>query len=122
MKKIIAMSLFNLLLCTSISFAQNSSDEKATEMTDKMKNELSLTETQYESVLEINKEYISKIKEIAGEDKGRPDPETIEEITKIRKDWDAEIEKVLTEEQFKTYQANKESQKGGRNGSTQKRR
>ena len=122
MKKIIIMSIFNLLLFSSISFAQNSSSEKATKMTDKMKNELNLTGEQYELALEINKTYLAKFEELRTKKEENATPGLREEFMKADQNWNTELEKVLSEEQFKNYQKNKENQKGSRNSSGRRNR
>lgn len=107
MKKIYATSLlaFCFLFVSSALQAQNS-EEKAKEITDNMKDELSLNENQYESALEINTTYIAKFEEIRNGINGRPDASTREKLKTTRNDWNTELERVLTDEQYEKHLEN----------------
>ena len=100
---ILSILMLNLI-SINISSAQESYQEKAKEMTDKLKEELTLSEDQYDSVLVINEKYIQKFEELRGEEQGRPDPNKREEFMKTKQEWDYELKQVLSEDQFKKYQ------------------
>ncbi len=99
----------SILFITAVSCAQNPSDTKAVEITDNMKEELNLSDKQYDQVLEINKTHFKKSEDFRNENK--PGSGVREESIKIKSEWDSELKKVLTKEQFKKYQENKMNQR-----------
>ncbi len=108
MKVINVILIINILILNFIfiqnSGAQESYQERAKEMTDKLNEDLTLNEDQYDSMLVINEKYVQKFEELRGKEKGGPDPGKLEELMKTKQKWDHEIKQVLSEEQFKKYQ------------------
>ncbi|MCK5028215.1 MAG: hypothetical protein KAR57_01180 [Bacteroidales bacterium] len=101
--------LIVVFLITIVSYGQKSSDIKAIEITNNMKNQLTLTDQQYDQVLEVNKKYLKKLDDSRNENE--PGSGVREEFTKIRSEWDSELEKVLTNVQFEKYKENKMKQR-----------
>lgn len=101
-KTILFLGIF---LVVTYSYAQNQSDTKAVEITDNMKEQLTLSDQQYDQVLDINKKYLKKLDDFRNENK--PGSGVRGEFTKIKSEWDNELEKVLTNVQFEKYKENK---------------
>ena len=99
----------SFLFVTAISCAQNPSDTKAVEITDNMKEELNLSDKQYDQILEINKKHLKKLDDFRNENE--PGSGMHDEFIKIKTEWDSELEKVLTKEQFEKYQGNNMKQR-----------
>jgi len=102
--------LFLFLSISGASFAQGTRKEQAAKMlTDTMKTQLSLNDDQYKQVYDINLDFISKLS-AAKQDAGV-------KMAKFRKmkeadrDRDATMKKILTDDQFKSYQEHKQENK-----------
>lgn len=115
MMKTQKLILFNIFLFLStffvsaISSAQNPSDTKAIEITDNMKEDLNLSDNQYDQVLEINKYYLKKMDNLRNGNE--PGSGMREELVKMKSEWDKDLEKILTPEQFEKYKENKMNQR-----------
>lgn len=101
--------LISIFFIPIISFAQNPSDIKAVEITDNMKEQLTLSNQQYDEVLNVNKKYLKKLDDFRNENE--PGSGVREESMKIKSEWDNELEKVLTNVQFEKYKENKMNQR-----------
>lgn len=100
---IFVLSLTILFITSTISYAQDKPEEKALEKTNELKKELKLTNDQYDSILGINKIYIKKFEKLRGGNGERPDSAKREKFIKMRQEWNQEIEKILTKEQFEHF-------------------
>ena len=110
MKKLIALMI--IIGCAGFSAVQAQDAEKgarAKRMTDSMTVQLSLTEEQVPKVQAINEEFAGKAATIRNEDGGKLDK--LKRLKAVNHDRDKALKAVLTEEQFKTYKANKKENK-----------
>jgi len=103
--------VLNLFLASIISCTQDISEKRAINMTDNLNTELNLNEMQYDSVLNINKKYITKFEKMSKGNNERLYPGKREEFMKVRQEWNQELEEVLTKEQFEKYQENERKQR-----------
>lgn len=88
-------------------------EERATRMTDRMKTSLKLTDEQVAKVQAVN---LQMAKDMAAARESGQDMRT--SMQTIMAKQDAELQKILTPEQYKTYQDNRKQQMQNRlNGS-----
>jgi hypothetical protein len=103
---IITGFLFLFLSISGASFAQETKKEQAAKMlTDTMKTQLSLNDDQYKQVYDINLDFISKLgaaKQDAGGKMAK-----FKKMKEVDQDRDAAMKKILTEDQFKSFQEHK---------------
>lgn len=86
-----------------------------------MVKELKLDDTQAKKVKEVNANMIEKMKKLR-EDTGG-DRETMRsQMQKIRKEQNAELKKILTDEQYKTLQEKMKARQGQRGGQGNRQR
>ncbi|TKG93446.1 DUF4890 domain-containing protein [Puteibacter caeruleilacunae] len=109
MKRVISLIgsfLFVAVMFANMVVAQPKFDpkERAQKSTKAMIEKLSLNKEQGEKIGEINLKYAEKMQEIFKKGKGNRD-QMRSSMQTMRKDQEAEIKKVLTEEQYKKYQA-----------------
>ncbi len=100
-----ASTFFLWLAATSAASAQHTGralpEERAGKQTERMNQELTLTDEQYKKVGEINLKYAQKNEAVANADEGR-----MKKMSAIRTNRDqknAEMKKVLTEAQYNKY-------------------
>lgn len=141
-----------LMLLTTISFAQRSTDatdkkeskkgqgqgtarggEKEDRESAWMKQNLKLTDEQYAKVSQLNKEYETKMRpEGSGKDAkkpgekpsdksgekqgGKPSAEDQKKMEKFQAEKEAKLKGILTEQQWKDYQAKKKDMQKGPDG------
>lgn len=81
-------------------------EERATKLTSWMKTNLQLTDDQVAKVGEINLKYANKNEAL----RNSPEPgrEKLKKLKSFDQDKDNELKTLLTDEQYKTYQAKKE--------------
>ena len=84
-------------------------EERARQLTEKMKEKLGLTEEQVPAVTEINLRAATQIDTIIHSGGSRR--ERLEELRSVQQQRDKELEKVLTKEQWKQYVAIKDELK-----------
>ncbi len=103
-KLVFAMMLFACMLFATQGFAQGmrSPEERAKMTTDRMKESLSLDETQTKSVYDINLKYAKKNEEIFKGDGDRA--AKMKEIGDLQEAKDKEFKAVLTDKQYGDYQ------------------
>ncbi len=94
------------VLISFSGFSQDDGDDRGTKQADKMKNELNLTDAQYQSIKAINERYATKID--AEKAKNAATKDAVKTLKDQRK---AEVEKVLTKEQLAKWEAHKEERK-----------
>ncbi len=84
-------------------------EEQAKKLTDKMKSELTLTDTQYQPVYDINLKYANKGQDLmkSTEDKKAK----MEAMKSTMADKDNELKAVLTPDQYKKYEGMKKEMK-----------
>ena len=88
-------------------------EQRANQQTATMTEQLSLSDAQSAKVKEINLKYANKTKE--AREKAAGDREAMRGVmTSIRQEQDAELQTVLTEEQWKQWVAYREQFRGGR--------
>lgn len=98
-----------VLAFTLNASAQDRSADNAKKMADNMKTELSLTDAQYDKVLDLNKSFSGKVAEAK---KTSTDKKQVGQAVKtLNEEREASLKKILTEDQFKTYLVKKEEKK-----------
>jgi hypothetical protein len=86
-----------------------SADERAAKLTEWMKENLQLTADQEPKVQEINLRYANKTEELRNSPDSRS--QKFKKVKSYNDAKDDELKKLLTEQQFQTYQAKKEEVK-----------
>ena len=106
--KTMAAAIVLLVAVTNTVSAQDRAEAGAKRLTDRMKTELSLNDDQYSKVQEINKDFIGKTMETknANADQAAK-ADRAKAVKELNEQREAKLKTVLTEEQFKTYLANK---------------
>lgn len=87
-----------------------SAEERATKQTDRMKEELNLSDKQYEDLLSLNTKQAKQAEENRKEMEAKMEAKK-EEMKSERKAYDEQIGKILTKEQLATYELKKEERK-----------
>jgi hypothetical protein len=111
MKKICAMVLSFLFLggsCTMVHGQETqsfSAEKYAVKLNDWMKTNLQLTSEQIPKVEEINLKYAKRLEALKA--KTIPRRQKLDILKADDKDKEKELKEILTEDQFKTYQAKK---------------
>ncbi len=98
-----ALALF--LMFTTAVVAQDKVNEGAKTVTTHLKNQLSLNDTQYAKVLEVNKDYLKK-------SLGNNGATTVEKAKKQKgydEERDKKLKSVLSDSQYKIFIANRAS-------------
>lgn len=106
MKKL--RTLVIVMVCAAFSAVQAQDAKKgivAKRMTDSMTVQLGLTGEQASKVLAINEAFAGKATEIRNEGGSKPD--RLKKLKAANGDRNKALKAVLTEEQFKTYKANR---------------
>jgi hypothetical protein len=94
------------LFFTGVSFAQdNSADQKAKALTERMKTQLTLNDDQYKQVYDINLDFVTKLGTVKEE--GGSKMSKFKALKTIDGDRDAALKKILTAQQFKDFQTHK---------------
>lgn len=100
------VSLLVFLLAFSLgASAQDRAREGAKKITENMKEQLSLNDTQYAKVQQINLEFLQKAAE--NQESGKPQVEKQKRHKQLDDDRDKKLKSVLSEEQNKKYVATK---------------
>ncbi len=111
-----------ILSVTFSSFAQRGGDKKqspevkAAQQTAKMVKNLSLNEKQEAEVKEINLSYAKKVQEVKASNQSNDKEAMKAARADLSKGRSAELAKVLTSTQLKTYENRKVATKGGKGG------
>lgn len=106
-RKTTALIITAFFLFIGSSFAQDSrKDQGAKALTDTMKTQLSLNDDQYKQVYDINLDFISKVASVKQD--GDSKMAKFKKLKSIDGDRDAALKKVLTDDQFKDFQAYKQ--------------
>ena len=111
MKRLTA-ALFAILFASTFAFAQEKGGdpkERIDKMNEKMRSELSLTDTQYEQVKPINESFVYEMMELRG-------PDNREAMKEAKDRYMAQLEEILTEDQMTKYKEmvrNKRKQRRG---------
>ena len=104
---------FSLILISTASFAQRADlgtpEERASKLTAKMKEKLNLSGDQESSVAEINLKYAKQNQSLV--ETGGRNLRTARQVQSVMKQKDAELKKVLNNDQYQQYQAIKEEMK-----------
>ncbi len=100
-----------LFLATQVSAqaTKKTAEERAKELTDKMKTELTLNDTQYQSAYQINLKYAQKVDELAASTADKKSKEA--NLKSLAESKDKELKGVFTDAQYKTYEKKKEELK-----------
>lgn len=161
MKKTL-LTLVMALVMTSVAFAQDNNNQRrqgqrpdpeqmVQAMTDRMATTYGLNDTQKASLLQLNKEYVSKLPRMGGPRGGRPGgrqgfgggrpngdrPQQVEgqrqrpsqeEMEKRRKEveatqeaYNAGLKKIFTDEQYKKFTADQQKRQGNRGGQRERK-
>lgn len=96
---------FALLLFFSVAVQAQQADktEAATRLTDKMKTELTLSEEQYPKVYEANLSFINKAAEAKAAGGGKIS--MLKKLKALDQERDGALKAVLTDAQFKSFEA-----------------
>lgn len=116
MKKVLAICLI-AMMCSVVSFAQQENGQQKRgqrgnmmdpkKRTEQMCKELNLNEKQTKEFTKINDEFFEKMKK--QRESGEKDRTKLREaMQKLQNDREAQIKKVLTDEQYKKYTAKQE--------------
>lgn len=104
------VSVVALVLAFTVNAsAQDRSAEAAKKMADNMKTELSLTDAQYDKVLDLNKGFAEKAAEARKSSTDKK--QTAQAVKALNEEREKSLKAILTEDQFKTYLAKKEERK-----------
>jgi len=76
-----------------------------------MQKSLNLSSEQTTKIEAINMKYAQKIEDFRKANNGQPTPEQMAELTKMDKEKNMEMQKVLTEEQYKKQLENEEKRR-----------
>ena len=94
-----------LLLFTVNGMAQDKAVAAAKAVTESMKEQLSLNDSQYTKVLGINHNYLQRA--IENRDSGKSKIDKAKKLKELDDDRDTKLKSVLSEEQYKKYVATK---------------
>lgn len=104
------VSVVALVLAFTVNAsAQDRSAEAAKKMADNMKTELSLTDAQYNKVLDLNKNFSEKAAEARKSSTDKK--QTAQAVKALNEEREKGLKTILTEDQFKTYLLKKEEKK-----------
>ncbi len=84
-------------------------DNAAQKMADNMKAELSLTDAQYNKVLDLNKNFTAKAAEARKSSTDKK--QTAQAVKALNEEREASLKTILNEDQYKKYVAKKEERK-----------
>lgn len=107
--KKLASAVALLVMFTTAAMAQDKVAEGTRKVTDGMKTQLSLNDSQYAKVLEINKTYLVKVKDSKAKSVNKV--EQAKKLKTIDDDREAKLKSVLTEDQYKIYGAGRADNK-----------
>ncbi|MFP9098745.1 hypothetical protein ACLI09_06810 [Flavobacterium sp. RHBU_24] len=93
-----------MLLCISLASAQDKSIDGAKAVTSYMKEKLSLNDSQYTKVYNVNLTFLQKVEENAQKNKGA---DKIKKLRALEDERDTKLKSVLSEDQYKNYVGNK---------------
>lgn len=103
--KIMLGAMALLLMFTTAALAQDKSAENLTKLNDHMKAQLSLNDSQYAKVNDINRVFVTKAKE---SEKGNASKlDKAKKIKALEEDRDSKLKSVLTADQYKVFVANR---------------
>jgi hypothetical protein len=88
---------------------RRSAEERAKAQTEKMKETLTLNDTLYQAVYDINLKYAKKMNEAAK--KREIKRSELEKGKSMQEDKEKELKSILTDEQYKKYQDTKDQRK-----------
>ncbi|AWM14382.1 hypothetical protein NHF50_11175 [Flavobacterium sp. NRK F10] len=104
MKK--AVVLLAVFFVSFGAFAQEkTTEEKATEMTERMKEQIGFNEETEKKVQEINLDFVTKTEEIKEKDSGRMTK--FKELKALGEERETQLKEVLTEEEFEAFKDHK---------------
>lgn len=98
-----AMAL--LLMFTTAALAQDKSAEGLTKLNDYMKAQLSLNDSQYAKVNDVNRVFVQKANENEKSNANKLDK--AKKVKALEADRDTKLQSVLTKEQYKIFIANR---------------
>jgi len=93
-----------LLLCVNLATAQDKNIDGAKAVTSYMKEKLSLNDSQYTKVYNVNLTFLQKVDENAKKNKGA---DKIKKLRALEDERDTKLKSVLSEDQYKNYVGNK---------------
>ena len=99
-------SLFTFTQASALHSQKKTSEERAKNLTERMKRELSLDDNQYSKVYDINLEYVKKSEQLQNSSAGRLSK--LKTFRANQETQDKELKIVLTDVQYKKYQQLKE--------------
>jgi len=93
-----------LLMFSTNALAQDKISEGATAVTKQMKTQLSLNDSQYTKVMDVNKTFLTKATEA---NKTANKREKAKKLKTLTEDREAKLKSVLTADQYKIFAANR---------------
>jgi hypothetical protein len=94
------------LMFTTTALAQDTSAEGITKLNDHMKVQLSLNDSQYAKVNDINRVFVQKV---GDSEKGNASKlDKAKKVKALEAERDTKLKSVLTEDQYKVFVANRE--------------
>lgn len=104
------VSVVALVLAFTVNVsAQDRSAETAKKMADNMKTELSLTDAQYDKVLDLNKGFAEKAAEARTSSTDKK--QAAQAVKALNEEREVGLKSILNEEQYQKYLAKKEERK-----------
>lgn len=103
--KVMLSAVALLLMFTTAALAQDKSAENLTKLNDHMKTQLSLNDSQYAKVNDINRVFVTKAKESEKSNANKLDK--AKKIKALEEDRDTKLKSVLTADQYKIFVANR---------------
>ena len=99
-----------IMLFSAGAFAQErTTEEKAKEITEKMKADLSLSGSQPDRVYAINYDFVQKVEKGKAEEASRRDK--LKKLKALDEERDAALKEVLTSEQFEKFESGKKEKR-----------
>jgi hypothetical protein len=113
MKKVLSpLMIMSFCLISMVTFSQQTKPDpeaRAKRLSEKMKTELSLSESQYSKVYDINLKYAEKMKDLRGAEGDKHEKMT--SVRDLNKNKNEELKAVLSEEQMSKYVAMRKEMK-----------
>ena len=103
--KLMLSAMALALMFTTAALAQDKSAENLTKLNGHMKMQLSLNDSQYAKVNDINRVFVTKAKESEKSNANKLDK--AKKIKALEEDRDTKLKSVLTSDQYKIFVANR---------------
>lgn len=114
------MMIAGILACSLLTLPgyaqkmQHTPEERAKRMTDSLKSNLALTDSQYSKILQLNVDYLKQMQSLRKQDGTKE--QKMESFKTLRKTHNKDVAAVLTKEQTSKFRTMREERKEQRNG------